>query len=207
MEDDNFFEFESLKITDALSKYFDKNKTTDYSLFGNAAKEFRNTLCSILFTAISKFEKEKECLLTNKDILIVNGDAEHILGNQREYFKEWAYTINSVIWLGIEEFYNKMVEKGYSYENLPLIIPIILFPSSEILVASSMDDFNKVNYRSFNAKPALKQKVYDTESIGEAITSGRLQEVLDTFVVPESLSKIYSDLPEVRKMLHILTFK
>jgi len=28
-----------------------------------------------------------------------------------------------------------------------------------------MDDFDKTNYREFNAKPALKQKVYETDNI------------------------------------------
>jgi hypothetical protein len=207
LEDDNFFEFQSLNITNSLSEYLSKSYLENHSLFGDFASEFRRQISQVLFTAVRKFAKEKEFDLSNKDILILNGDAERILGSKQKYFEDWAYSINSIMWLAIEEFYNKMVEQGYDYLQLPLILPVILYPSSEILVASCMDDFDKTNYREFNAKPALKQKVYDTDSIPVAIENGTIKEVLDTFVIPETLSKVYKDLPEIRKFMHILTFE
>ncbi|TAE75143.1 MAG: hypothetical protein EAZ85_02925 [Bacteroidetes bacterium] len=205
--DDNFFEFDSLNITNALSTYFSKSHKENHSLFGVFASEFRRQIGQVLFTAVKKFAKEKDLDLTHKDIIILNGDAEKILGSKQKYFEDWAYSINSIIWLAIEEFYDKMVEQGYDYSQLPLILPIILYPSSEILVASCIDDFDKTNYREFNAKPALKQKVYDTDSISEAIQNGTMKEVLDIFVIPKSLSKVYKDLPEIRKFMQILTFE
>lgn len=207
LEDNNFFEFESLNITNSLSEYFSKSHLEHHSLFGDFASDFRRQISQVLFTAIGKFAKEKDIALTHRDILILNGDAERILGSKQKYFEAWAYSINSVMWLAIEEFYDRMVEQGYDYEQLPLILPIILYPSSEILVASCMDDFDKTNYRAFSAKPALKQKVYDTDNIPEAIESGTMKEVLDAFVVPDSLSKVYKDLPEIRKFMHILSFE
>ncbi len=207
LEDDNFFQFENLNITNSLSEYISKSHLEKYSLFGDFALDFRRQISQILFTAIGKFAKDKETDLTNKDILILNGDAERILGSKQKYFEQWSYSINSVIWLAIEEFYNKMVEQGYNYLQLPLILPLILYPSSEILVASCMDDFDKTNYRDFEAKPALKQKVYETDSIPQALESGYLKEVLDAFVVPDNLTKVYKDLPEIRKFMQILTFE
>jgi hypothetical protein len=208
LEDDNFFEFDNpLTITDALSNYIRKADKENFDIFGNYAKDLRREIGSILLAAYNRFPKEKDTYLTNKDILILNGDAERILGSKQKYFEKWAYSINSIIWLAIEEFYDKMVEQGHDYLQLPLILPVILYPSSEILVASCMDDFDKTNYREFNAKPALKQKVYETNSIPEAIENGTMKEVLDTFVIPESLSKVYKDLPEVRKFIQILAFE
>ncbi len=206
LEEDNFFELENtLNIINALSKYFDKS-TSEHALFSNIAGDVRRQIQQIILTAILKFSKEKDLSLTNKDVLVLYGDAEKILGSKEKYFEPWAYTINSIMWLAIEEFYHKMVRQGYEYQQLPLILPIVLYPSSEILVASCMDDFDKTNYRQFNARPALKQHVYETESIPLAIHNGTLAEVLNTFVVPESLSKVYKDLPEVRKFMQILTF-
>lgn len=207
LKDDDFFQFENpLTITDALSNYFRKAHLENFDQFGNFAVDFRREIGSILLAAYNRFSKEREFILTNKDVLILNGDAEKILGLKQNYFEKWAYSINGIMWLAIEEFYNKMVEQGYDYLQLPLILPVILYPSSEILVASCMNDFDKTNYREFNAKPALKQKIYDTDNIPEAIKSGAMQDVLDTFLIPESLSKVYKDLPEIRKFMHILTF-
>ena len=206
--DDNFFEFDKpLTITDALSNYIRKAHLENFDTFGAYAIDFRREIGSILLTAYNRFSKEKEIILTNRDILILNSDAEKTLGLKHKYFEKWAYSINSIMWLAIEEFYDKMVEQGYEYTQLPLILPVILYPSSEILVASCMDDFDKTNYRQFNAKPALKQKVYDTDSIPLAIKNGTIKEVLDAFVIPETLSKVYKDLPEIRKFMHILTFE
>ncbi len=208
LKDDNFFEFDNtLTMTDALSNYFRKAHLENFSLFDSAAKDFRREIGGVLFTAFNRFSKEKDTYLSNKDILILNGDAEKVLGSKQTYFEQWAYSVNSAVWLAIEEFYNKMVEQGHDYTQLPLILPIILYPSSEILVASCMDDFDKTNYREFSAKPALKQTVYDTDNIPEAIANGTMKEVLDTFVIPETLGKVYKDLPEIRKFMHILTFE
>ena len=205
--DDSFFEFDKpLTITDALSNYIRKAPLENFDTFGTFATDFRREISGILLTAYKRFEKEKNTCLTNKDILILNSDAEKTLGIKHRYFEKWAYSLYSVLWLTIEEFYNKMVEQGYDYLQLPLILPVILYPSSEILVASCMDDFDKTDYRNFNAKPALKKAVYDTDNIPQAIENGTVKQVLDLYVIPENLSKVYKDLPEVRKLMHILAF-
>lgn len=207
LKEDNFFEFENpLNITNCLSTYLAKSHHDKHSLFGNAAKELRREISGILWIAVDNFAKNNDRPFCNKDVLVLNGDAEKILGQKQAYFADWAYSIYSVLWLAIEEFYDKMAENGYQHENLPLILPLILFPSSEILVAACMHDFQKENFRSFEAKPTLKQKVYETEHIPKALESGKLQEILDCFVVPESLSEIYKDIPETRKFMQILAF-
>lgn len=206
LQEEDFLEFETLNITNALSEYMAKAELEKYALFGDFARDFRKQLSSILFTAFQKFGKEKDKPLTNRDILILNADAERILGKNQHYFEDWAYTVNSILWLAIEEFYHKMVENSYQYENMPLILPLVLFPSSEILVAACMYDFNKEAFRKFDAKPVLKHKVYETENIHIALENGKLREVLDTFLVPESLKSIYQSLPEARKFMQIMTF-
>lgn len=192
--DDNFYQFEDLKISNVLSKHLNGKET-----------DFKTEIGSILFIAYNKLLAEKETV-TNNDILILNADTEKILGSKDNYFEDWAYNVNNDIWRAIEEFYEKMSSQGYQYIHLPLILPLVLFPSSEILVASCMHDFNKENFRKLEAKPALKQKVYESDDIPTVLDSGHLQNVLDTFVVPDSLQHIYRELPEARKLLHILSF-
>ncbi|MFN0203913.1 MAG: hypothetical protein ACKVTZ_20500 [Bacteroidia bacterium] len=206
LTENDFLEFEHLNITNALSKYISKAGKENYALFSAPAKELRSELNTVLFTAYKKFSNEKGKTLCNQDVLILNADAEKVLGVKQNYFTDWAYAMNNTLWLAVEEFYHKMVENGYDYQQLPLILPLILFPSSEILVAACMHDFNKEDFRSFEAKPTLKQKVYGTDNIPNALESSILQETLALYVVPESLSSIYRELPEVRKFMQILAF-
>ncbi len=207
LAEDSFFDLEQLNISNAVAKYVSKiDKKKDYSLYNSYAADLRTSIITILFTALKKFEKEKDTNLSNRDVLIINADAEKILKEKHNYFKDWAYIFDNMLWLAIEEFYDKMVINGYSYENLPLILPIILFPSSEILVAACMYDFNRENFRNLKAKPNLKQKVYDTDSIPEAIESGKFHETLSTFVIPESVKEVYKEIPEARKLIQFLSF-
>ncbi|MCH8289684.1 hypothetical protein IH992_01085 [Candidatus Poribacteria bacterium] len=207
LTDDNFFELGGLKISDAMAKYVDNaDKHSDYTLHSEHANELRKRITIVLQTTFKKLDRDYGIYLSNQDILVVNTDAEKILGKKHNYFNEWAYTLSGVLWLAIEEFYSMRVDGGFNYESLPLILPLILFPSSEILVAACMYDFSKENLRVLKAKPALKQKVYETDSIPKAIQSGKLHEVLSEFVVPDSLKKIYKEIPEARKFIQILSF-
>lgn len=207
LEDDVFFDLDSLTIHDIMTRYVDgASKNNDYTLHSSDAIQLRKDISSVLFTALKKCEKDMGSWLSHKDIIILYTDAESVLKAKHNYFKEWAYTLNGVLWMAIEEFYNTMTEHQYDYENLPLILPLTLFPSSEILVAACMFDFDKENYRSFRAKPTLKQKVYGTDNIPKAIIDGNLTEVLATYVVPDSPKEIYREIPEIRKMIQILSF-
>ena len=205
LNDSNFIDLD-LRINDTMARYIDTaDKTEDYSLFSKHAKELRNGVSTVLYTALGRVRREVGDL-SNKDVLIVYTDTEKKLQAKNRYFEQWACTLNSVLWLAIEEFYEKMVNQGYEYEHLPLALPLILFPSSEILVAACMYDFKKENFRTLEAKPALKQKVYGTDTIPSAVQSGKLEEVVSTFVVPDMLKDIYREIPEARQLMQILCF-
>jgi hypothetical protein len=207
LTEDNFFDLEQLNISNAVAKYVSKSaEDKNYGLYSKNADQLRSEITGILFTALKKFEREKEVGLCNKDILVINSDAEKILKHKHNYFNEWAYILNGILWFAIEKFYEEMVKKNYTYENLPLILPLILFPSSEILVASCMYDFNRGNFRELKAKPDLKCKVYNTDNIPKAIQTGKLNEVLSTFIIPEAIKDIYKEIPEARKFIQILSY-
>jgi hypothetical protein len=207
LTDDNFVELGHLAIRDAMETYVENSdKESNYTLYSTHAQELRERIGNILQAAFGTINKTEGVSLSNRDIIVINTDAEKVLNAKHNYFNDWAYTLNDVLWLAIEEFYNRMVNYGYDYENLPLILPLVLFPSSEILVAACMYDFNKENLRTLSATPALKQKVYETDSIPKAIQSGILDEVLSTYVVPDSLKGIYKEIPEARRFMQILSF-
>ena len=205
ISEENFFDFEQLNISNAVAKYVSKSKT-DYNLYNSYANDLRQSIITVLFAALKKFENEKDIKMSNRDILIINADAEKILKKKHNYFVEWAYRFDTLLWLAIEEFYDKMVINGYTYECLPLVFPVILFPSSEILVAACMYNFNRENFRNLKAKPHLKMRVYETDSIPEALENGKLREILSTFVTHESLNDVYKEIPETRKLIQSISF-
>jgi hypothetical protein len=205
LQDDSFLYLDSIKTHDAMEKYFDRSKKENiYGLHTTPAKDFIQNILGFLGTAFFGLSKENKSV-SNRDIIIFNADSEVTLGNDSAYFEEWNYAIHSVIWLGIERFYEKLSKEGYSYENLPLILPIILFPCTEILVASSMEHYNET-FRSFKAKPDLKMKVWGTDHIHTAYEEGFLQEVVKEYIIPSNLQKIYQNIPEVRRFIQILSY-
>lgn len=193
LEDDIFYEYKDLKLINSIEKFAKSSKEED----------FIKEIGSILFTAYNVIAKENT--ITNKDIIVLNTDSEKILGQNKEYFEDWAYILNQTLFKAIEQFNERMINYGYKYENIPLILPLVLFPSSEIIVAASMYDFCKDNCRKLKPNPDLKVKVYSSADIPTIIENGNLQNVLDTFVIPDHLSDIYKEIPEVRSFMHVLS--
>lgn len=190
LTDEHFFDFEDLNIGSPIQQYIRKTKHAD---------ELKKSIINVLYAAVGNFHSAG-------DLIILNSDAEKTLGQKDNYFQGWAYSLYGVVTSAIDEFYDNNIAWGHNYEKLPLILPLILFPSSEILVAATMYDFNKENFRNLKPKPDLKQKVYGTDSMNEAVKSGKLDEVLSAFVIPESLGDIYREIPEARKLIQILSF-
>lgn len=202
---DNFIDLQDLKIGDAIDKYLVyANKNNETNLNGKYAKELKNSIINVLYVAITKNN------FNNKDILILNGDAEHRLIRRENFFDEWVKRLISIVKLSIDEFYEKMCKQGYLYNNLPIVIPLILFPSIEILVAACfLSDREKQTMRELRAKPDLKNKVWETDNIPFAIETGRINQVLDLCFNSDnntSLDEIYKEIPEVRNLIHILSY-
>jgi len=205
LSDASFIDLESLNIVNPLTKYLDKaSKKNDYTFHSVEANDLIKELISIYYGCYNRFYTEFDSV-TNKEIIIVNADAERLLNDRATYFVDWAYNVKSLINLSIERFYEEMVKQGYPYESLPFIIPLILFPSSEILVASCIYDITKERLRSLTPNPGLKTKVYGTHSINEAITNGDLPRILEEYLVEEKLEEIYKEIPEARMLMHSLS--
>lgn len=204
LEDSSFLDLKSLSIHLSLVKYIDKVKLSgDYSYHSKEAKDLIDKLIATYFTCYKKFQIEFD-EVSNKEVIIINADSESLIGSRLNYFEDWAYSLKGLVDYSIEIFYDKMVESGYSYEYLPLITPLILFPSSEILVASCIYNNGTDALRKLNPNPALKTKVYGSSSIDEVIKSGELYNVLDTYITSDSINEIYREIPEARILIHSL---
>jgi hypothetical protein len=197
-----------INIGDAVAQFLGKaNKNNGYGLFSKQAIALKKDIVEVLTKVLIIIQK-KDIALSERDLLIISSDSERPLGNKHNYFQKWAYSLEAICWLAIEEFYSQMIEQGYEYQYLPLVLPLIFFPSIEILVAActeSAPDFDH-QCRSLVAKPDLKQKVWATDSIDEARRNGMLKGVLEAYMTPEALDKVYQNIPEARKMIQILSF-
>jgi hypothetical protein len=51
----------------------------NYGLYSKSADQLKSEITGILFTALKKFEREKEAGFCNKDILVINSDFKLLL--------------------------------------------------------------------------------------------------------------------------------
>ncbi len=205
---DDYKALEPLNIGGFVNHFIDKAaKKNSYDLFGEQATELKKQVVNSLINTLKMLQK-KNIPLDNHDLVIISSDYEKPLGHRNNYFQKWAYSLEAILGLAIDEFYRQLVEQGYGYQYLPLVVPLICFPSIEILVAACTEDsFDFDNQcRSLRAKPDLKQKVWGTDSIDEARRNGMLYGVLEAYMTPDALDKVYKNIPEARKLIQVLSF-
>ncbi|WP_338793441.1 hypothetical protein [Bernardetia sp. MNP-M8] len=207
ISDEEFYRFDKIKTFDAMQSYFDdcRKKQKGYGLHDFHTKEFIKNIIEFLVTSFYKLTQEKETPINNQDIIIFNADSEMIMGKNTAYFEEWLYFIHPVLWKAIEHFYDKLVLAGYSYEQIPLVLPIIPFPCIEILVRAAMPNYDE-KYRNLKAKPELKQEVWGVDTIPTAYKNGYIAMTLEDYIIPQNIEMIYKHIPEARKFIQILSF-
>jgi hypothetical protein len=141
--------------------------------------------------------------ISNKDIIILNTDAERKLANADRYFDEWAAILPKLVTYGIERFYHYLAIEGYNFEYVPLITPLLLFPSTDILIkaAKSADGSNFAGYAKSPSQ--LKMELYGTTDL-RRVTPDQFKIKALKFLTREGLGSIYRHLPEIRFFLHII---
>ncbi|MBD2444494.1 hypothetical protein H6G25_15140 [Dolichospermum sp. FACHB-1091] len=130
----NYIELNRQNIHDAVDKYSrdaDKIKDSCY-LTGKEASALKNSVTRTIFGAFADFESELR-LISNRDIILVTADSEHTFSHPDDYFKDWRVSISKILVGSIEEFYRAKVRENYTHEYLPVVIPFVVFPSTEIL--------------------------------------------------------------------------
>ncbi|OQW93237.1 MAG: hypothetical protein BWK79_12225 [Beggiatoa sp. IS2] len=172
-------------LHDAVDKYW---KDKSQSILQNAVK-------GILNAAFSAFQSEIEENLTCKDILLLTTDAEKrfaFLNNEHIYWdsNDDYFGILHCLMNAIRDFYSIQYKQGLSPGYLPMVIPIVTFPSIEpfLLIAKGKKTSN------INGKTPtdLKTFLYKTNNpCGEAIEQAikeinedKVYEILK--IIPES---------------------
>lgn len=125
--------------------------------------------------------------------------------DKEDYFKDWAFMIDSAICKGIKRFLHRLCIQGYNVDEIPCIVPFIPFPSVDVLIAVAKTvskDFMTV--RGCRARE-LKKTLYQTTNLS-LLDSSQLHEKALQYISQDALNKIYSELPEARTLLDVLYF-
>jgi len=140
--------------------------------------------------------------------LILHTDAEQILAESEDYYrwlaeatnKKCAVILPKIFDLAIEEYYRIQIKQGYNLQDIPLIMPLVPFPSTEILVMATKikpsDSFSP--YRSQSATE-LKRKLYPQYPPSVQVTLKA--------ITLETCGYIYQGVPEFRFFFETLFYQ
>jgi hypothetical protein len=180
-------------------------RTGRYGLTEAPAGDLRKSIINVLFAAISDLKSEASRDLKEYDLLIVSTDAEWFLGHSDEYFKDQRFLIlTKIFFAAIEEFYHKASNR-HVWEHLPVIIPLVLFPSTDILVAAAKAAAGSpFVYHGMKARE-IKKSVYGVDGLHQ-LRGDDLEKKALAFISPAGSRAIYQHLPEIKIFLRTLTY-
>jgi hypothetical protein len=200
----NYIDLKRQTIYDHVDRYCrEANKVNNVCyLTGEQASHLKKSVTGTLFTACKEFESEMTRPVGNQDILLLTADTEIVLSSPDDYFKDWRFSICKILAGSVEEFYRAKAREGYTYEYLPLVIPVVTFPSTEILIAAARDKIEK----EYGRKPnEWKQILYGTDNLATLREEDLKDKALD-FITPETIGKIFQNVPESRTFIQTLSF-
>ncbi len=202
----NYIELRRQTIHDAVDKYCrEADKIIDGCyLTGKQALDFKHSVTNTLYGAFADIESELG-LISNRDIILVTADSEHTFSHPDDYFKDWRFSISKILVGSIEEFYRAKAREGYTHEYLPVVIPFVVFPSTEILIAAAKIDPKKLIKDAYGKKPReLKQLLYGTTELQTISAEDFNKKALD-FINSESIGRIFQNIPESRNFMQTLS--
>lgn len=197
-----FHEIDFAKLDKATKEYFKKaRQSSDYNIFSQHAKKLKGSIFLLLNKVFEYYLNNFE--ISSKDIFILHDDIDIKLDQSENYFKEWAHSVIFIFQLAIQEFYNEKV-KEYSFENLPLILPLLFFPSTEILIIAFKNK-NTNKFENERKKEAwnLKQAIYQTTNL-HSLSDSDLEKYALNYIKYDSLNIVFNSLPEIRNFLIIM---
>lgn len=196
----NEYELRGQSFRDAVDRYWsDSGRTNDCWFPQEAATTLSDAVLRILYTAFSEFQSLANNL-TDHDILIVNTDTERHLENSDFYFNHWAFSLTKIFISRIERFCHEMIRRGYRKESLPLVIPILPFPSTDILIAVAR---GITGCYGTDAR-TLKNTLYGTTNL-DTIQDDDFEELALEHITPDGIRLIFQRIPESRLFINFLS--
>jgi len=144
---------------------------------------------------------EKSEGISYRDCLIYHLDSERLVKNVEEIIKGWAREVIESLWRGVDLFYFRYGRICQGLFYLPKVIPLVLFPSTEILGAVCAGISN-----CRNKKPlSLKEELYGTSTLFQ-LEEEEFKQRLETIFLGEKkdfLTYIHY-IPEIYRILLVM---
>jgi hypothetical protein len=192
------------KLRDDLDRFWrESDKANDYNPYNPAARELRKKITLILYAALSELEKKMPREMKDCDLLVLNSDAEKPISLPDNYFEQRIFIIPKIFSLVIEEFYHKFHQQGYQRKFLPMVLPLVLFPSSEILVAAFRHSEKDVFRARGKQAKELKQELFGTDDM-RRLGPDEFDKVVLSYITRTNCEKVYKFVPESRHFIRSL---
>ena len=184
---------------DSIDKYKQEASSNDhFGLFDQPALDLRRSIITILHSSIKEFQNLIPRPLKSNDLLVLNSDSESVIRDQDAYFEQWALVLTKIFYTAIEEFYH-ISRYNFTFAYVPLILPLVLFPSTDILIAALK--YNGGNFTYHDKKPReLKRILYGVENLRQLSEDEFKRKALD-FIDLGTLDNVYTNVPESRLFL------
>jgi len=187
-------------LRDDIDRYWAATKKADSPSILKARDAFVKGTISLLESTSSKFKDLIGRPLSCRDRVILATDAERRLAHVDRYFDEWAWVVPRLLEQSVEKWYHRKVAYGYPRANLPVILPVVFFPSIDVLVAAARaargDAFDP---RGLDA-PQLKRQLYGTDEL-RSVSPEAFERVALEHLTDEGIESIWKMVPEVRLFL------
>ncbi|MEW6348126.1 MAG: hypothetical protein AB1646_03635 [Thermodesulfobacteriota bacterium] len=202
-----FHYLDELTLHDDMDRFFRKaSKQSDYSLSDEPAQRLRSAAFDLLLTGVGMLQQRLDRSLSNLDVLVLHCDAESFLKSPDQHFSEpWALAAVVSVHNGIEWFYHTQSEQYVPNECVPLIVPLVMFPSTEIIVAAAKTPMG-VSFRSRGKSAAdLKLDLYNEADLRN-LSKQEFEQLVLQHITVDACGSIYRHVPETRAFFRVLSW-
>ncbi|WP_254175252.1 hypothetical protein [Planktothrix pseudagardhii] len=194
--DCNIIELQRQTIHDAIEKYLIAEKRNSQT---KNPQDLVKAVVGVLYSGFIELIYQVD--LCNCDLIILTTDSELVLKSDQDYFKYGIQLFHLLSEASIK-FYDSILKQSYSQNKIPLVLPIITFPSTEILIAAAKG-LNPVTY--YNKKPLeLKQMIYNVPD-DRTVSEDDLKEKALNFITLPGINNIFNHIPESRSFIQTLS--
>jgi hypothetical protein len=195
--DCNIVELQRQNIHDFVEKYINLQEK-------NLSVNRQNLVKSIGAVILAGFEELLNEVTNNisaSDLIIVTTDSEIVFSQPENYWERGANLFHILI-DAVNWFYEIALNRGYPQDNIPLVLPLITFPSTEIIIAAARG-LNTVDF--YSKKPIeLKNLLYNLSKDGR-VSDRHLEEQALNFLNVRGIEKIFQYIPESRYLIKCLS--
>jgi hypothetical protein len=176
----------------------------DWWKAGQNELEWKNKVAEKFHRAlISAYQEwnEKSEGISCRDYLIYHLDSERLAKNVEDIIKGWAREVIESLWRGIDLFYFRYGKICGNLLYLPKVIPVLLFPSTDILGAiyAGISDYREKQPSN------IKKELYGTSDLFR-LNEEEFKQKLEAIFLGDrkDFLRYMRDVPEIYRILLII---